>query len=243
MGDSELDFEVPTLVSLSRQIEQHLEGLIVKGALKSGQRLSEPEIAKLFRTSRSPVREALRRLEQLGLVVIEPRRGATVKAPSDRDVEDLLACREALEGMAARLAAVRAGPAEIAMLRGCIEVQLGQAPEATELIDFHEALIRASGNSALENMLRGTWNLFRMVRLIPDEIERRKALAIDEHRTIFGCIEARDADGAEAAARRHIRTMGSQLIGREEAPPAPDAPPFGGAMLARPRGRGQRGAA
>lgn len=213
MTDSELSFDVPALVSLSRQIEMHLERLIVQGALKSGQRLSEPDIAKRFRTSRSPVREALRRLEQVGLVVIEPRRGASVKAPNERDISDMLAIREALEGMAARLAAERAETEDIARLEACIA-----DPAATDeqsslaLVDFHEALAQAAHNPALQAMLRGSLNLFRMVRAIPVDHHARKMRAAEEHAAVVAAIAARDPDAAEAAARRHIRTMRAQLL-------------------------------
>lgn len=216
MSDSELSFDVPPLVSLSRQIEQHLERLIVQGTLKSGQKLSEPEIAKRFRTSRSPVREALRRLEQVGLVVIEPRRGASVKAPNERDIADMLAIREALEGMAARLAAERADDDDIARLRACA-ADPGDEDEDPNLalVDFHEAVILAAKNPALQAMLRGSLNLFRMVRSIPADHHARKALAAGEHMAILEAIVAHDPDAAEAVARKHIRTMRSQLLGAD----------------------------
>lgn len=230
MNDSELSFDVPTLVSLSRQIELHLERLIVQGALKSGQRLSEPEIAKRFRTSRSPVREALRRLEQVGLVVIEPRRGASVKAPNQRDIDDMLSIREALEGLAARLAAERAEEADIARLQACA-ADPGQDDEnpSLALIEFHEAVIMAARNPALQTMLRGSLNLFRMVRSIPVDHHARKARASDEHMAILDAIVARDPDAAEQAARRHIRTMRRQLLGssRPAATPVQAAPDDG----------------
>ncbi|WP_170145794.1 GntR family transcriptional regulator [Rhodoplanes elegans] len=213
MTDSELSFDVPALVSLSRQIEMHLERLIVQGALKSGQRLSEPDIAKRFRTSRSPVREALRRLEQVGLVVIEPRRGASVKAPNERDISDMLAIREALEGMAARLAAERAESEDIARLEACIAAPAGTDEQSgLALVDFHEALAQAAHNPALQAMLRGSLNLFRMVRAIPADHHARKARAAEEHAAVVAAIAARDPDAAEAAARRHIRTMRAQLL-------------------------------
>ena len=225
MNDSELSFDVPPLVSLSRQIEQHLERLIVQGTLKSGQKLSEPDIAKRFRTSRSPVREALRRLEQVGLVVIEPRRGASVKAPNERDIADMLAIREALEGLAARLAAERADDDDIARLRACTEDAGDEDDDPTlTLLDFHEAVILAAKNTALQAMLRGSLNLFRMVRSMPADHHARKALAAGEHRAVFEAIAARDPDGAEAAARRHICTMRGQLLGADGALPI-NAPP------------------
>lgn len=214
MTDSELSFDVPALVSLSRQIEMHLERLIVQGALKSGQRLSEPDIAKRFRTSRSPVREALRRLEQVGLVVIEPRRGASVKAPNERDISDMLAIREALEGMAARLAAERAEAEDIARLESCVADPATTDDQSSQaLVDFHEALALAARNPALQAMLRGSLNLFRMVRAIPADHHARRVRAAEEHAAVVAAIVARDPDAAEAAARRHIRTMRAQFLG------------------------------
>lgn len=221
--ESELSFDVPPLVSLSRQIEVHLERLILQGTLKSGQRLSEPDIAKRFRTSRSPVREALRRLEQVGLVVIEPRRGASVKAPSERDIADMLAIREALEGMAARLAAERADAADIARLQACVEEVVADGEDPGDLlVRFHEVLVDAACNVPLRTMLRGSLNLFRMVRATSADHRARLALAANEHFTILDAIVARDPDAAEKAARQHIRTLRQHILGAGTMPPADD---------------------
>jgi DNA-binding GntR family transcriptional regulator len=209
--------EVPPLVSLSRQIEAHLERLIFMGTLKSGQRLSEPEIAKWFGSSRSPVREALRHLEQAGLVTIEPRRGASVKVPNRREVEDTLAVREALEGMAARLTAERASDAEIALLRECVNKRSKELhlPSAA-VTDFHEVLIKASHNEPLQTILRGSWNLFRILRSISSSGEGRPMLSLDEHRAIIDAIEARDPDRAEQATRSHVRRVRANLLDTPE---------------------------
>ena len=217
MSETMEPVEVPPLVSLARQIEAHLQGLIFKGTLKSGQRLSEPEIAKWFGSSRSPVREALRHLEQAGLVTIEPRRGASVKAPNQREVEDTLAVREALEGMAARLTAERASDAEIAQLRECVNKRSQELhiPSAA-VTDFHEVLIKASHNEPLQTILRGSWNLFRILRLLSASGEGRPMLSVDEHRAIIDAIEARDPDLAEHAARCHVRSMRANLLGGPE---------------------------
>ena len=207
----------PPLVSLARQIQAHLERLIFQGGLKSGERLSEPDIAKWFGTSRSPVREALRHLEQAGLVTIEPRRGASVRAPSQHEVEDMLAVREALEGMAARLSAERATEAEIAQLKACVNRRLQELhiPSAA-VTDFHEALVRASHNEPLQTILRGSWNMFRMLRSLSASGEGRPTQSIGEHRAIIRAIEGRDPDGAEDAARSHVRKVRANLRGAPE---------------------------
>lgn len=220
MSETEQPVEVPPLVSLARQVEAHLEHLIFKGILKSGQRLSEPEIAKWFGSSRSPVREALRHLEQAGLVTIEPRRGASVKVPTRQQVEDMLAVREALEGMAARLTAERATDAEITQLRECVNKRSKELhiPSAA-VSDFHEVLIKASHNEPLQTILRGSWNLFRILRSLSASGEGRPSMSVDEHRAIIDAIEARDPDAAEDAARRHVHRVRANLLESVESLP------------------------
>ena len=226
--------DAPPLVSLARQIQAHLERLIFQGGLKSGQRLSEPDIAKWFGTSRSPVREALRHLEQAGLVTIEPRRGASVRAPNPREVEDMLAVREALEGMAARLTAERATEADIAQLKACVNRRSQELhiPSAA-VTDFHEALVRASHNEPLQTILRGSWNMFRVLRSLSASGEGRPTQSIGEHRAIIRAIEARDPDAAEAAARSHVRKVRANLRGAPEAA-------SGSAEAKRPVGKAKR---
>lgn len=213
MNEPQPPLEAPQMVSLSRQIQAHLERLIFQGKLKSGQRLSEPEIAKWFNTSRSPVREALRHLEQSGLVTIEPRRGTSVKVPQASEMDNMLAVREALEGMAARLAAERASASDIAELRECL-AKKGRLPGDT-VTDFHEALLKASHNEHLETALRGSWSLIRMLRKLSAIGEGRSTQSIDEHRAILAAIEACDGNAAEEAARHHVRKMRADLHSAE----------------------------
>lgn len=202
----------PQLVSIATQIEAHLERLIFEGEIGSGQRLSEPEIAAWFRTSRSPVREALRRLEASGLVTIEPRRGASVKVPSRTDVEDTLAIREALEGMAARLAAERAEVEDIALLRNALNKRGKDAQGRGERIDFHEALLRTARNERLQDIVRGSMNLFRILRAISARAEGRATHSAEEHLAILRAVEDHDPNAAEEAARKHIRKVRANLL-------------------------------
>ena len=205
---------LPPLVSLTGQIEAHLERLILDGGIVGGARLSEPEIAGWFGSSRAPVREALRRLEQAGLVAIEPRRGATVKVPARDEVENMLAVREAVEGMAARLAAERADDDDVARLRACVErLRKGAAQSAPETrADFHDALLRAARNDSLRQLMRGSMNMFRMLRSISSREEGRHGASAGEHLAILRAIQARDGDAAEDAARAHVRKVRTALL-------------------------------
>jgi DNA-binding GntR family transcriptional regulator len=213
LADSNPSVVVP-LVSIASQIETHLEQLILTGKLAGGARLSEPELAKWFRTSRAPVREALRRLQQGGLVTIEPRRGASVKVPTRAEVEDMLAVREALEGMAARLAAERASDDDVARLRDCVQrLKTGKRKASASKADFHDVLIRAARNEALQELMRGSMNMFRMLRSISSRMEGRSGESGGEHEAILRAIEARDADAAEAQSRSHVRHVRETLLG------------------------------
>jgi DNA-binding GntR family transcriptional regulator len=205
--------DLPPLVSVASQIGTHLERMIFDGRLPSGSRLSEPEIASWFRTSRTPVRDALRRLEQAGLVVIEPRRGARVKMPSRSEIEDLLMVREALEGMAARSAAERATSEDLAALRDCIrrrKRERGLVPVSQ--VDFHETLMRAAHNHSLASLMIGSLNVFRMLRSISAGAGDRASVSATEHQAIVDAIVHRDPEQAEAAARAHVRAVRANLL-------------------------------
>ncbi len=177
------------------------------GELPGGARLIETELAERFGVSRTPVREALKRLEAQGVAAAQGRR--LVVASLDHDqLGELYEVRGVVEGLAARLAARHAAPEEIAVLRGMVEADRALAGRPRELAQankrFHRQLHRASHNRYLDQMLQGMRRSLALLSTTSLSVPGRGAESVAEHDAIVRAIEARDEDAAEAAARRHI---------------------------------------
>ena len=177
------------------------------GELTGGARLVETELAQRFGVSRTPVREALKRLEAQGVAAVEGRR--LVVATLDHDqLGELYEVRGVVEGLAARLAARHAAPEEIAVLRGMVEADRGLADRPGELAQankrFHRQMHRASHNRYLNRMLQDMRRSLALLSSTSLAVPGRGVESIAEHDTLIRAIEARDEDAAEAAARQHI---------------------------------------
>jgi DNA-binding GntR family transcriptional regulator len=197
--------------SLSRGEEAYQKILeaIQSGALKPGARLREVELAQWLGSSRTPVREALNRLQTEGLAVQEPRRGMIITELDHSMVSELYFMRELLEGAAARLAARHASDVEIAMLRDIADRDKAYGDNPIRLVKnnrlFHETLYRASHNRYLLktlSMLRESMALLGKTTL---SLPGRSSTAFEEHNALVSAIERHDAVAAEEASRAHIR--------------------------------------
>ncbi len=204
----------PIIVSsIAAEAFHKLTQAIISGEFAPGERLSEAELSRRFGISRGPIREALGRLEGK-LVARMPRVGVSVIDLKQEQLVELFAVREALEGMAARLAAARITDAEIAELGALLE-QHGSQPElisggayyqAGQDDDFHYRIVHAARNEQLEHLLLE--ELFYKLKLYRYRISSkpgRAQKALEEHREIVRAIASRNPDAAEAAMRRHIR--------------------------------------
>lgn len=202
--------------SLGEYAYERLRTLIREGALPPGSRVRETEIAEQLEISRTPVREALRRLEADGFLAFEPHRGMIVVELDHQSVMELYAMREALEGTAAGLAAQHASEAEIAVLVEMLahEPALFDAPDrlAAHNLQFHQALFRAAHNRYLlktANALRDSMALMRGTTMA---VPGRGETAHSEHRNLANAIRARDPEAAERAARHHIHNAQSARL-------------------------------
>jgi DNA-binding GntR family transcriptional regulator len=190
---------------------QALRQGILRGDLAPGERLRSDALANDLRVSRTPVREALRKLEAEGLVE-RSGAGLIVREFSETDLTELFYVREALEGMAARLAAENATPGEIAEIRELLDDMetLRRRGEVAALrpltAEFHRLIGRAAHNGrllhALESLLEHVRQMQTSTLL---DIEGRPTEALKEHRDLVAAVEARDADRAEKIARAHRR--------------------------------------
>jgi DNA-binding GntR family transcriptional regulator len=174
-----------------------------------GERLMETELATEMGISRTPVREAMRRLEVDGYVVITPRKGSYVAGISMKDIADVFEIRTVLETLAAQKAAVRATDEDIRELKRTAEdMSRWKTHEFMEIIgadvQFHSLLYNASKNHRLIHLvqdLRGQIHRFRSNTLSAPE---RFQFAAEEHRKVVEAIERRDPKGAGQAIRIHM---------------------------------------
>jgi DNA-binding GntR family transcriptional regulator len=178
---------------------------IVSGLLPPGAKLNEPELAKRFGVSRGPLREAIRRLEERQLVSCTPNAGARVVIHSPEDIIEVFVLREALEGMAARLAATNMTDEELVELRRIFEEERARGSSNWHDRTFHVYIVHGSRNSRIRRIINRDY--YQLIRLWYSR-ERWIAHGTDdswsEHERILDAIEHRDAECAEILMRRHI---------------------------------------
>lgn len=202
----------PARTSADRVFEA-LQTAIVRGDIPPGSRVGETELAERFGTSRGPLREALRRLESRKLVERTPHVGIRIASLNHEALIEIYYVREALEGMAARLAAMHMTDDEVSGLRALLaEHERDEALKADTAyfqqegdLDFHYRIISGSHNRALSELLIGElYHLVRMYRHQFSAYANRPQKAFGEHLRIVEAIEARDGDLAEMLMRRHV---------------------------------------
>jgi DNA-binding GntR family transcriptional regulator len=197
---------------------------ILSGEYAPGTTLSEVALGRAFDISRTPVREALMRLQEEGLATILPRRGAMVRILTVQEIREILVVREALEGAAAALAASRVSRATIDGLRKRWQEHLDTLSQATlasidtQGVEFHAAIVEASGNRTLARMLesiRGRIEGGRQLYLQTsgDAAVRRARVTCEEHLKILEALESGEPDRAEAVMRAHLRQIRTETVG------------------------------
>lgn len=200
--------------TISERVFSLLREAIVEGDIPAGGKISEPELAKAYGISRGPLREAIGRLEACGLVVRRANVGARVVTLSSRQLLEIFHVREALEGMAARLAAQHMSDAEIADLRGLLDGHARQIEQDRDHayfqregdLDFHYRIVQGSHNTRMIDLLCN--DLYHLVRLYRYQFgmpSKRGPRAFVEHEHIVDAIERRDVEMAELMMRAHVR--------------------------------------
>jgi DNA-binding GntR family transcriptional regulator len=195
--------------NLAQRAYRQLRDAIEEGTIEPGRRLLEIQLSAWLQISRTPVREALRRLQTEGLLEHGPGGGLTVAVHDAAAVTELYAVRESLEGAAAAMAARNADATEIQMLAALVRVQ-GELPpdvrvHARENKLFHECIYRAAHNRFLLKSLQALGDAMALLGRTNFAVPGRIASSIEEHRAIAEAIAAREPGRAEEAARRHIR--------------------------------------
>lgn len=216
LSDNNSPGAVPEAAAQTRSdiVFQTLQSDITLGKIKPGTKISEAGLASEYGMSRGPLREALNRLESRGLIERIPHVGARVVSLKLKDLLEIYQVREALEGLACRLAADNMSDAEIEHLRDLLkkhesdtEIQAGHAYFQKEGdLDFHHLIITGSKNEHLaQQILSDMYHLLRMYRYQCSLSEGRPQKALKEHLAILEAIADHDGDLAEMLMRKHIR--------------------------------------
>ena len=213
--------------TIADRLSDELITAIVKGDIPSGSKISEPDLAKNYHVSRGPLREAIRRLEGLHLVARIPHVGARVVSLNNEELNEIYHVREALEGMAARLAAERMTTLEIEEFYSLLEQHEKDIHESegneyfqsSGDFDFHYRIIQGSKNRRLIELLCSElYHLIRMYRYRSSQSPQRPVTALTEHRNIVTAIEQRDGELAEILMRRHISSARKSIEANFKSP-------------------------
>jgi DNA-binding GntR family transcriptional regulator len=194
---------------------------ISTGDFPTGHHLREEELAEIIGVSRTPIREALRRLGAEGLVEYHKNRGAQVAAWSDQDLEEIFGLRALLESYAARLAAQRLQPAELARLTELAdEMDAVTATGEDGYVDvisklnneFHQLVLAGAGNRRLSNLLAGLVQVPLVHRTLSRYSEEQLLRSMAHHRELVAAFGARDPAWAESVMRSHILAARNVLL-------------------------------
>jgi DNA-binding GntR family transcriptional regulator len=201
--------ERPAHGSRNQSVYQAIRAAIERGELKPGQRIMELEIGAWLGMSRTPVREALRRLETEGMLELEPRVGLVVASLDRQAVMELYAMRELLEVTAAGLCAVNATRLEIVELEALVRREQSLQDDADALVRhnrlFHDAIHAGAHNRFLTKSLNAVNDSMWLLGASQMRLAHRARAALKEHAAIFTAIERHDRAAAESAARTHVQ--------------------------------------
>lgn len=190
-----------------------LREAILKGELKPGERLMELQLAAKLGVSRTPIREAIRMLEQEGLAVTIPRKGAEVAKMTEKDMEDVLQVREALDELAATIACEQMTTEQLDALRNTMRefeefTKTGNVKKIAEAdVEFHDIIYQATGNPKLVNMLNNLREQMYRYRIEYLKDEKNYPMLIQEHSEIVEGLMAKDKAKVSAAMHRHVENQ------------------------------------
>jgi len=218
LAEKLLPVKLDSYKPLREVVFESLREAIIAGMLKPGERLMEVQVAEELGVSRTPVREAIRKLELEGLVVMLPRRGAYIAGISVKDIADVFEVRAALEALAASLAAERITDAELEDLeRSLVEItKVSDTGEIGTIVardtNFHDIIYRASRNSRLIQIISNLQDQIQRFRMATLSRPGRTREAVEEHKKIVEAISDRNGELAAQLAREHIENAESSLL-------------------------------
>ncbi len=207
------------MISIADQVFEELEREILSGVYERDEILTEVKLSEQLGVSRTPIREAMRRLEQEH--IIEPTsKGARVIGIDRDDIADICEIRLRLEGLAARWAAERAGEAGIQSLKETLELQefytQKQDPESIKNADsrFHQTIYALCGSHSMQDTLEPLHRKLLKYRRVSVSKTSRAQLSLLEHQAIFEAIAAHDGARAEALTIQHVQNARDSILQR-----------------------------
>ena len=195
-----------------REIVFHkLRDAILQGRLKPGERLMELQLASELGVSRTPVREAIRKLENEGLAITVPRKGAQVAAMTEKDMQDVLEIREVLDGLAVETACDKINGRQLTELTQTIQkfessIQEGDLKKIAEYdVEFHDIIYEATDNPKLVIVLNNLREQIYRYRIEYLKDKKNYPDLIREHREILTALKQRNKESVKDIMRNHIR--------------------------------------
>ncbi|MFR4352986.1 MAG: GntR family transcriptional regulator [Roseburia sp.] len=220
----DLTLTVNAYLPLRDVVFHTLREAILKGELKPGERLMELQLAAKLGVSRTPIREAIRMLEQEGLAVTIPRKGAEVAKMTEKDMEDVLQIRDALDELAATIACEQISEEELSHLRETMyefekSTKTGDVKRIAEAdVQFHDIIYKATGNPKLVILLNNLREQMYRYRVEYLKDEKNYPMLVKEHCEIVEGLSNKDKEKLTAAMHKHVenQAMAVKAIIREQ---------------------------
>ena len=220
----DLTLTVNAYLPLRDVVFHTLREAILKGELKPGERLMELQLAAKLGVSRTPIREAIRMLEQEGLAVTIPRKGAEVAKMTEKDMEDVLQIRDALDELAATISCVQISGEELSHLRETMyefekSTKTGDVKRIAEAdVQFHDIIYKATGNPKLVILLNNLREQMYRYRVEYLKDEKNYPMLVKEHCEIVEGLSNKDKEKLTAAMHKHVenQAMAVKAIIREQ---------------------------
>ena len=207
-------------ISLADQVFEHLETDILSGKYQKGESLTESKLSAELGVSRTPIREALRRLEQEHLIEEAPK-GVVVVGISEKDLEDIFTVRLKLEGSVAAMAALNYTEEQLAVIREALEFQEfylnKNDPDRIKSMDsrFHETIYKMSGSTVLYDVLEPLHKKILKYRKTSVSNTSRAEASVAEHRAIYDALAARDSQKVERLVTEHLMNAYHHICKKE----------------------------
>ncbi len=208
--NDQLELNMDAYLPLRDVVFNTLREAILRGDLVPGERLMELQLAAKLGVSRTPIREAIRMLEQEGLAITIPRKGAIVAGMTEKDMQDVLEIREALEELSVQVACDKITDEEVAKLRGNMEnfetsLKSGDIKRMAEAdVEFHDVIYQATDNPKLINMLNNLREQMYRYRVEYLKNPSNHEQLLREHEAIYRGIMAKDKGAVTEMIRKHI---------------------------------------
>ena len=211
--------------SLGKLVRNDVLGMILRGEIKAGERINEPDVAARLGVSRVPVREALRELESSGLVEARKHSGVFVRKLGAEEIRGLYELRALLDGFCGRKAAQLA-PAERGRLADALDASVGRMQDAAEAMNvsayysenlrFHWLMVEAAGNAALTETYRNVIQKLHLSRLTNLSHGLGMQASVADHREIAAALRAGNAQRTECLVADHVQRAHQRLVAKKD---------------------------